>query len=134
MSISESNILSFIDGYLTCALWASTDILDDEYVNLDDYEFAPGEAEKLHADCREFIAANAADLLKYADEREYDPSHGDVWEYAGHDFWLTRNSHGAGFWDRGLGKLGQRLTDASKGYGFINLYLGEDELVYLMFG
>lgn len=26
----------------------------------------------------------------------------DDWiEQAGHDFWLTRNGHGAGFWDRG---------------------------------
>ena len=24
----------------------------------------------------------------------------------GHDLWLTRNGHGAGFWDRGLGAQG----------------------------
>lgn len=133
MIVSESNILSFIDGYLTAALWSSTDIVNDEDVNLDDYEFAPGEAEKLHADCREFIAANAADLLAYAEHRSHAMEY-DAFECAGHDFWLTRNSHGAGFWDRDLGTLGERLTEASKGHGSINLYLGDDELVYLMFG
>lgn len=31
-----------------------------------------------------------------------------------HDYWLTRNHHGAGFWDRGLGDLGDRLTFAAQ--------------------
>lgn len=34
----------------------------------------------------------------------------------GHDFILTANGHGAGFWDRGLGARGDRLTKASDGY------------------
>lgn len=32
-------------------------------------------------------------------------------EQAGSDFWLTRNGHGTGFWDRGLGTVGEALTD-----------------------
>lgn len=36
----------------------------------------------------------------------------------GHDFILTANHHGTGFWDRGLGAAGQTLTDACKGYSF----------------
>lgn len=35
----------------------------------------------------------------------------------GHDFALTRNGHGAGFWDRGYGPVGDRLTDAAESYG-----------------
>jgi hypothetical protein len=35
----------------------------------------------------------------------------------GHDFILTANRHGAGFWDRGLGAIGGRLTEAAHGYG-----------------
>ena len=38
-------------------------------------------------------------------------------ERLGHDFCLTRNGHGAGFWDRGLGHLGEYLTEASKSFG-----------------
>lgn len=37
---------------------------------------------------------------------------------AGHDFYLTRNGHGAGFWDGDYEKAkGQRLTDACRPYG-----------------
>jgi hypothetical protein len=38
-------------------------------------------------------------------------------EFFGHDFYLTRESHGAGFWDRGLGELGDYLTGIAKSYG-----------------
>lgn len=41
----------------------------------------------------------------------------------GHDFWLTRNGHGAGFWDRGLGELGEYLTAMSKPFGSAMLYV-----------
>lgn len=32
----------------------------------------------------------------------------------GHDYWLTRNGHGAGFWDRGLGEVGDKLSELCK--------------------
>lgn len=106
---------------------------DGETVNLDDYEWAPGEAEKLHESCRDFINYASADLVLYAIARNTTISTAqfNVWELAGHDFWLTRNGHGAGFWDRGLGELGERLTVASKTFGSVDLYLGDDELVYV---
>lgn len=37
---------------------------------------------------------------------------------AGHDIILTANGHGAGFWDRGLGEAGDKLTAATRGYSF----------------
>lgn len=46
---------------------------------------------------------------------------------AGHDFWLTRCGHGVGFWDCPEGKT---LTAASKTYGTIDLYLGNDGQIY----
>ena len=55
---------------------------------------------------------------------------GENWcraELAGHDFALTRNGHGAGFWDRGLGKIGDMLTDACKPYGSHSVILCVDE-------
>lgn len=44
-------------------------------------------------------------------------------EQVAHDFVLTRNGHGTGFWDRGLGAVGLRLTDAAKAYGSANAAL-----------
>lgn len=43
--------------------------------------------------------------------------HGIGPEQAGHDFALTRNHHGAGFWDRGYGEVGDLLTTASHLFG-----------------
>ena len=32
----------------------------------------------------------------------------------GHDFWLTRNGHGAGFWDGDYGDYGDAITQVVK--------------------
>lgn len=37
-------------------------------------------------------------------------------EQIGHDFCLTRNGHGAGFWDRGWDELGEYLSDVARTY------------------
>lgn len=49
----------------------------------------------------------------------------------GHDFILTANGHGAGYWDRGYGKDGEYLTDMCKPYGDISLYKGDDGKLYI---
>lgn len=49
----------------------------------------------------------------------------------GHDFWLTRNGHGTGFWDRGLGAVGDRLSVAAHAYGEASLYVGDDGWQYV---
>jgi hypothetical protein len=56
----------------------------------------------------------------------------DNWtaEQAGHDFWLTRNRHGAGFWDRGHGAEGADLTQHAKSFGDCDLYVGDDGGIY----
>ena len=42
-------------------------------------------------------------------------------EYVGHDFWLTRNGHGAGFWDRpqnyGGEDTAEKLSDIARDFG-----------------
>ena len=94
----------------------------------------------MREECESFIAANEADLLAYCERmgtwhgsdtnRGANASYsGD--EQAGGDFWLTRNGHGAGFWDRGLGELGKRLSKAAKTHGSSDLYIGDDERIYV---
>lgn len=112
----------FATGYIECLLWSST---DDNGEPLDGYELSDAAREKCEKDCREFIAGNLVDLQEYAER--YQPSGGfSPWECAGHDFWLTRNGHGTGFWDRGLGELGKRLTKAAKVYGSCDAYLNDE--------
>lgn len=51
-------------------------------------------------------------------------------EMFGHDFCLTRNRHGAGFWDRGLGEVGDILTELSHPWGetYVNVNANGDLL------
>lgn len=52
----------------------------------------------------------------------------------GHDFALTRNGHGAGFWDRAAEGLPQELGDAltavCESMGQVDLYVGDDGKAY----
>lgn len=52
-------------------------------------------------------------------------------EQLGHDLWLTRNGHGVGFWDRGLGTLGDTLSDLCRPYGECYVYEGDDGLIHI---
>jgi hypothetical protein len=108
---------SFLTGYLACAEWLMTDELNPETGDVsEDRRFkargwTKAALRDARADCAAFIAANAADLASYAE------STGRGMESAGHDFWLTRNHHGAGFWDRGDHPCLDRLTDAAHRFG-----------------
>jgi hypothetical protein len=77
------------------------------------------------SDCADFLSLCAKDGLieEYADS-------GATWEQFGHDFWLTRNGHGAGFWDRGLGALGDKLSKAAKSMGGRDIYSDDTGLIY----
>lgn len=71
---------------------------------------------KIVADCTDFQAAN--DLSEGTDKQ------------AGHDFWLTRNGHGAGFWDGDWPETGDKLTEACKAWPEVDLYVGDDGRIY----
>ena len=45
---------------------------------------------------------------------------------AGTDFWLTREGHGTGFWDRGLDAAGRCLADAARTFGEAGLDVTSD--------
>jgi len=68
-------------------------------------------------------------IFETAHDREID----SAYMSAGHDFWLTRNGHGAGFWDGDWPKdEGERMTATSKAFGETNVYVGDDGLIYAM--
>lgn len=124
----------FTDGYVTCALWSSND-------NANDSGGAPLDSNYSAADIApETFAAMLADCAKFQKENEsgiaaaIENGGNDSLAYsnarAGHDFWLTRNGHGAGFWDRGLGDNGDNLSKASKAFGDCDLYVGDDGKIY----
>lgn len=109
---------AILDGYIKCALW----LLDEnpnsgEWAHLGD-KLAPETRQRMQEECEAF-EAKARALLDGIDS-----------EQAGHDFWLTRNHHGAGFWDRGLGEVGDKLTELSHTFRSLDLYYGDDGLIY----
>lgn len=121
----------FTHGYFTAALWSS---VDNDGTPLDDgrdvSDIAPGARARMEKDCAAFYE-NWHPLWDEApDGADYS-----VDERAGHDFWLTRNGHGAGFWDRPEvygEENARRLTDASKASGSCDLIVGDDDLVYTL--
>jgi len=126
----------FTRGYITALLWSSsdTDPVTGEDVHLDEYELSKEAAERCAAECKAFFDANLPNLLRYVEHKEFDPSQGTVWDYAGHDFALTRNRHGAGFWDRSEVPEDVRdaLTNACGEAGPFEVYLGDDKLVHTL--
>lgn len=56
---------------------------------------------------------------------------GQASDQFGHDLALTRNGHRTGFWDRGLGELGDESTALAKKLGTEQPYKGDDGRLYL---
>ena len=111
---------SVVRHALIALLWTGTD--DDGEpldANYDVENFAPKAVAWLTGEIAEFMAANADDLFVM----ELDQ--------IGHDYILTRNGEGAGFWDRGLGARGARLTIAAQIHHAINAVIGDDGSLYI---
>jgi hypothetical protein len=109
----------FTRAYIETAFWLLTDENGDSLNYLGLHDLAPEALASMRADCADFQAAH---WILIAD----DPAR------AGHDFWLTRNYHGAGFWDGDWPEtIGRRLTEASHAYGSSDLYVGDNNLVYV---
>lgn len=113
----------FTIAYIEAALWSSTDNSDDSGgrpldANYGVEDFAAETMASILDDCKAFQETYAEEVC------------GNI-EQAGHDFWLTRNRHGAGFFDGDWqADVCARLTEASHAYGSVDLYVGDDGLIY----
>jgi len=117
----------FVDAYLKAAIWSSNDESDDsggrpldERFSINDFDQSA--VNKAVRDCNKFITENRETLERV----------GGTDEQHGHDFWLTRNGHGAGYWDRGYGPDGDILADAARDYGEKNIYVGGDNKLHFL--
>lgn len=134
----EAVVTTVTNSYLETAVWSSSDWdncddsgnpppLDEKY---DWHDFSDQAVEDARADCEKFI-----ELLEETDCDGYD----NLLDAAvcvqcesriGHDFWLTRNGHGAGFWDGDYEEFGdaicQVLYDEFGRYAELNIYADSD--------
>jgi hypothetical protein len=104
MAQLPKGIDEMLRGYLECAEWCG--LQDDDREALELSVSPKWDAESLRQaeeDCAAFLAENRSEI-------------GDRLSEAGRDFWLTRNHHGAGFWD-GDWEAGSRLTLDAHTYG-----------------
>ncbi|NBX97408.1 hypothetical protein EBQ81_00890 [bacterium] len=116
----------FIEAYIECAFWADAEGEDFTGDEMPSDELM----ERLRADAGAFFDANEADILA---EGACSYTGCSPAAYAGHDFWLTRNGHGAGFWDGDWRQPeADRLDAAAKAFGSFDLIAGDDGLIYGM--
>jgi hypothetical protein len=98
--------------YILAAIWADAPEGTQPRASQETQEEAFRQCAKFIMECGPLFDAAMARF-----ERGYGthPDAGSAEAAFGHDFWLTRQGHGVGFWDRKeLGKeLGQALTDAA---------------------
>lgn len=110
----------FTQSYIQSALFFSN---DEDGVSLDrNYDvrhIAPETIEEMFADASKFQESNWDDI-------SIDPAR------AAHDFWLTRNRDGVGFWSHSdfWGDASDGLTESAHDYGEYSLYVGDDGLIH----
>lgn len=120
---------AFTQGYVEAALWTDCSTDCEELTDKDFTDLAPETLAKMVADCEIFQKQNAYILQKEI-ERNPNPFRPLSPRAAGHDFWLTRNRHGAGFWDGDWPHYGDTLTEMCKAFPEVSLYLGDDGRIY----
>jgi len=120
----------FVAHYTETALWAETDgdgtPLDDEKYS--DAALAPEAKYQFQQDCSRFLIEYSKIVAGLDDAvlRLFPPE-----SRIPHDFWLTRNRHGAGFWDGDYPKeVGEALTKLAHSFGECDLYVGDDGQIY----
>lgn len=115
----DSIVRKVTDSYLETAVWSSSDWDDmddsdnprplDE--NYDANDFSDEARAAASRDCAEFL--DALDNIEIDEERTLfdcaDEAQG--LSRIGHDLWLTRNGHGAGFWDGDYAEWGDSITE-----------------------
>jgi len=110
-------LAQLISEYRETAVWADR----PEEENWDDARWSPEALEKATADCAAFYSKACRIIEELEDEHPF-----------GHDFWLTRQGHGAGFWDGDYPEpAGEQLTEISKTFGETDIYVGDDGWIHL---
>ena len=134
-SIRGVTVAEFICGYVTAMLWSSTDESTPSggepfNRNYSAQDLTPEARERIEIECRAFLYQAGC----WITEEQFlgTRTEATLAEYAGHDFWLTRVGHGAGYWDGDWAKhAGKVLSVHSKAFGEIHPYVTDDKQIGL---
>ncbi len=119
---------TFTNAYVECLMWS-------EYHYATEEDFSEGIATPFD-EVDAILSRSAIEWIEMDCRSFYDDC-ASLWsglwtdEQAGHDFCLTRNGHGAGFWDRSYGgdaldTVGAILTERCRPYGTMSLGIDQN--------
>lgn len=116
---------NFVTGFISTAMsdaeftHIDSDGLDGiPYGEFDESDLSESDIAKIEKLCHAFQTVAADLLAELYDSGAMDESS------AGSDFYMTRVGHGVGFWDRGIGELGNELTRLA-GNGEVYFYIDD---------
>ena len=120
----------FANGYAETMLWANAyrdgeDGCEPVDALHDGVELSEKAEAALWQDSLDFLTPQVVRLINGATRRT-----GYSLSQAGHDFALTRNGQGAGFWDRDLGLVGEALTKIARPCGERSLWIDADGIAH----
>lgn len=120
--VSDDQVEEATRQYIYTALWSSSDDDGESLdMNYDIGDIDENSIKGMENDMRQFLEENYETIEES----------GLIYEQVAHDFWLTRNHHGAGFFDRHLDpEIEKKLMDASHSYHEVDLYVGDDGKIY----
>jgi hypothetical protein len=115
------HIKDMIAGYLNAAIWTEEEqIRETDGIDIRDLEFSPEAEKRATEDVSGFFEAT----------RELFSQH-TRYDLVGMDLWLSRNGHGAGFFDgEQYGENADALQEAACKMGECYLYAGDDGLLH----
>lgn len=129
----------FFRSYIAAAFWSTDDESDEDGgepmdANYDVEDLSPRTLQEMLRDCAAFYADNVehihCDGAPLAGDFEGSIAAREA-GMAGHDFWLTRCGHGAGFWDGDWPEPhATALDSAAREFGNVDLYIGDDGRIY----
>lgn len=138
MQIDQDAIATAMEHYIIAMLWSTMDESDEDGgepmdQNYSRADLAPGQIEEIEKDVTAFLKS-VGHLITESNYTGAGRGQ-DALAYAGHDLWLTRAGHGAGFWDGDWASdahsgLEGPLTQAAKALGEVWPYIGDDGQVY----
>lgn len=154
ISVTQEEIKEILKGYLEAAIWTEEERLNSEYSSDYDEVFNDDDDDDSISDIDKLVKLSANmnnkgidkfskedievdSLIKtYTDIKQFLTMVGNNVDVAidenglqqlGHDIWLTRNRHGAGFFDRGYDdEIEKLLMDASHKLGEVDLYINDN--------
>lgn len=98
------DIQKFVNSYLATASWVTCDSGENT-------DFTKEAKKTATEECEDFIKLVIAEFGEVAANELLTVAGSDLDYLAAHDFYLTRNGHGAGFWDKPEHYNGQTTAD-----------------------